>query len=732
MTEPLESIPLVALLGQSNAQGTNSAAALAIGRPEYSGPQANYYIYNWAAASPGFEIYEAGVNSSPGSATPVFGMEVAFAQPLRNVYQNGVAGTPVAVYKQAVSGSSLNFISGLSCWSPCAGTGPGLEYSKLIAQLNAARATLVNGSTPVELKHVVWNQGESDALDSWSAATYEMGLGELFRRIRTDLELPDLSFTVYKVHTSYSLPNATWRNMVRVRSAQTWIAATDQLVGLVNTDTFGILPDNTHYTVDGTIDAGLALEPAILYGHGPTLNLGWGGEEATTPATVADLYVLLGADNAEGAGNINELPIYLNSALSDVSIWQTRVQPVGWQTLQAGVNEQATSGSTTRAGMTLSLGYELRKKHPGKTVYLLKHAIDGSPLTPSATVGPDAWSPAMPTSHYSDLLAELDACVSDLLTNQGFQSVVVHGIIWSQGEVDAQQEQLAASYGGALRYFVEQLRYDLRNRPSGNLSPTTVPFVVCQTHRDFAGQHIDTVRAGQDRVFREVDFTGLVDTTFGTIDTATGRLDMTSLVDLGYRAAAALDNLDSSLQPLFVPTFPLLLSRLRLSGVPEDRDAMEQIREGMREARTTFYRRLRLLKIEEIQSFASTGTPRTDNEYFRTLAELVEVKLVKASLLRSLKTIFADGGNDLGQMWNEAGLGRQMDRYDIEKEIKRLESEIEDALQILEGSELPGAEHSIESMVVGTTDEDDVPSPRDSVFGYPFGTRNPDIFGGAY
>ena len=200
----------------------------------------------------------------------------------------------------------------------------------------------------------------------------------------------------------------------------------------------------------------------------------------------------------------------------------------------------------------------------------------------------------------------------------------------------------------------------------------------------------------------------------------------------GYRAAAALDNLDSSLQPLFVPSFTLLLSRLRLTGVPDDRDAMEQIREGMREARSDFYRRLRLQKIEEIQGYASTGTPRTDNEYYRTLAELIEVKMVKASLLRSLKTIFADGGNDLGQMWNEAGLGRQMDRYDIEKEIKRLQSEIEDALQILEGSELPGAEHSVEAMVVGTTDEDDVPSPRDSVFGYPFGTRNPDIFGGAY
>jgi len=732
MPEPLEAIPLVALLGQSNAQGTNSAAALAVGRPEYSGAQANYYIYNWAAATPGYEVYEAGVNSSPGSPTPVFGMEVAFAEPLRNYFQNGVAGTPVAVYKQAVSGSSLNFISGFSCWSPCAGVGAGLEYSKLIQQLTAARAALVNGATPVELKHVVWNQGETDAFDMWSARTYLAGLEALFARIRIDLNLPELTFTIYQVHDKYSLPSEIWTNMLRIRSAQTWVSWADGGVGRVNTDSFGILPDNTHYTVDGTIDAGLALEPALRFGYGPTLNDGWGGQEANTPSTVADVYVLIGSDNAEGAGDINELPIYLNSALTDVNIWQSSAQPIGWQTLQAGVNEQVASGSNTRAGLTLSLGYELRKRHPGKSVYILKHAVDSSALSPSPTTGPDAWSPAMPSSHYSNMLAELDASISDLLTNQGFQGVVVHGVIWSQGEIDAQQEHLAASYGGALRYLVERLRYDLEDRPSGNLVQGPVPFIICQTHRDFSATWTEIVRAGQDAVYREASFTGLVDTSFGTVDTATGRLDMTSLVDLGYRAALALDDLDSSLQPLFVKDFNLMLSKLRLTGVPEERDAMEQVREAMREARTAFYRRLRLVRIDEILAYPSTGTPRTDNEYMRTLAELTEVKLIKSSLLRSLKTIFADGGNDLGQMWNEAGLGRQMDRYDIDKEIKRLHSEIEDALQLLEGSELPGAEHSIEAMVVGATDEDDVPSPRDSVFGYPFGTRNPDIFGGAY
>lgn len=172
--------------------------------------------------------------------------------------------------------------------------------------------------------------------------------------------------------------------------------------------------------------------------------------------------------------------------------------------------------------------------------------------------------------------------------------------------------------------------------------------------------------------------------------------------------------------PLFASSTDLVKSRLRLTAVPDTSvDTLAIIDEAISWARLEFYRRLGRAQVADLVAITEVAEPTTDDEIRRTLATHTEIMLVRARLLRELPSIFMDASGDAHKTWNTEALFRERPRSSLDKEIDRLNVEIEQAMQILEddGDESPGDERTIFGFD-GTPDDAHLnPLPGDSITG---------------
>lgn len=168
--------------------------------------------------------------------------------------------------------------------------------------------------------------------------------------------------------------------------------------------------------------------------------------------------------------------------------------------------------------------------------------------------------------------------------------------------------------------------------------------------------------------------------------------------------------------PLFVATMDLLRSKLRLSGVATTTDAFEQIEEATLEVRAGFIRRLGLTRVTTLVGYSSSETPSTENESLRLIAEITEVKWVRCTLLRTMTTMFLDGSGDALQNYHDEAAFRDSAPFEREREIKRLKDEIEENLQLLEGSDSIGSESTGHADTIGP--DTAPPKPGETVFTY--------------
>jgi len=170
---------------------------------------------------------------------------------------------------------------------------------------------------------------------------------------------------------------------------------------------------------------------------------------------------------------------------------------------------------------------------------------------------------------------------------------------------------------------------------------------------------------------------------------------------------------------LFAEDDAWIKARLRLTSVPvsaEDTHAI--IDEGISNARLAFYRRLGRLAVQNVLDIPEVAEPSTDDQVLRTLASLTEVKLVRVFLLRELPNAFMDASGDLNKRWNEEAAFRERPRSNLEKEIIRLNEEIEQAMQELEqdGDESPGDVRQVYTFDGTPEDPSAIPLPGDSLF----------------
>jgi hypothetical protein len=117
-----------------------------------------------------------------------------------------------------------------------------------------------------------------------------------------------------------------------------------------------------------------------------------------------------------------------------------------WTNLASGFGYQAGE-----FGPEVTFGYTLDRLFPNDDVYLVKYAVSGSNLAVN-------WSPSGSNNAYTTFKSQVNAAVQNLTAAQ--LSPTIAGMIWMQGESDANNHTYATNYATNLTSFIAKVRQD--------------------------------------------------------------------------------------------------------------------------------------------------------------------------------------------------------------------------------------------------------------------------------
>lgn len=164
-------------------------------------------------------------------------------------------------------------------------------------------------------------------------------------------------------------------------------------------------------------------------------------------APFARLMVIWGQSNARGRAPLTELPSTLSGARPDVLIWDGS----SFTPLQAKTNSnQPDPGLDWGPEMQLTA---LAAAFYGETVYVVKYAVSGSPLTPTSGT---TWNLAVTGSLGNLALAQLQNALK-AIRNSGRIPLPVGGL-WGQGEADSQLAITQQQYVDAQTAIFNSIR----------------------------------------------------------------------------------------------------------------------------------------------------------------------------------------------------------------------------------------------------------------------------------
>lgn len=151
--------------------------------------------------------------------------------------------------------------------------------------------------------------------------------------------------------------------------------------------------------------------------------------------------------------------------------------------------------------------------------------------------------------------------------------------------------------------------------------------------------------------------------------------------------------------PLFLASTEVLKDELRLRGVKESGELV--IESALKWVRTDFYRRLGTSRVTTILAYPSSDNPTTTTGILRLAAEQAEQKMVFAQLLRRMTTLHKDGSADARALWNQESVWRNKSTSELNDELRRLESEIAEAFDLLKGVDTLGSASTIRADAIG-------------------------------
>lgn len=136
--------------------------------------------------------------------------------------------------------------------------------------------------------------------------------------------------------------------------------------------------------------------------------------------------------------------------------------------------------------------------------------------------------------------------------------------------------------------------------------------------------------------------------------------------------------------PLFISDEATLLAALRLSRATAA-DTLAAFEGAVRRVRLGFYDRLGADRVASLVSLTPEDPPTTNEGILRSKAQECEVLWTRMLLIRELPQQTIDG--NARKVWNEEPLTRDAAKFDIEDEVRRLQTEIDGYLADLAAGE---------------------------------------------
>lgn len=189
------------------------------------------------------------------------------------------------------------------------------------------------------------------------------------------------------------------------------------------------------------------------------------------------VYYLGGQSNMDGYGMVSELPAGLAGEMEGVMIYHgntsadnTPVDGRGmWSTLcpghGAGFSSDGTINSySDRFGVELTFAEKMKELFPGEKIAIIKYSRGGTSIDTAAAGGAGAWLPGYTggngVNQYDHFLATVKgALVKEDIDGDGRKDVLIpSGILWMQGESDANNEYATSIYKENLAMLIDSIR----------------------------------------------------------------------------------------------------------------------------------------------------------------------------------------------------------------------------------------------------------------------------------
>ena len=195
------------------------------------------------------------------------------------------------------------------------------------------------------------------------------------------------------------------------------------------------------------------------------------------------VFYLGGQSNMQGYGYVKDLPNSLNKKNKNVFIYQGN--PVDdnnekgglgkWEALQPGngtgfQSDGITNKLSDRFGVELSFAAKLQELYPNQKIAIIKYTRNGSSIDSTGISRASAWEPDFNTgkgiNQYDYFLKTVNnaMAVKDI-NNDGIEDLLIPaGIVWMQGESDANKTELIANqYYDNLKRMMDLMRAAFRN-----------------------------------------------------------------------------------------------------------------------------------------------------------------------------------------------------------------------------------------------------------------------------
>lgn len=278
---------------------------------------------------------------------------------------------------------------------------------------------------------------------------------------------------------------------------------------------------------------------------------------SATQAADFHVYYLGGQSNMDGYGVVKELPEDLKNGVPGVWIFHGNMGKDGtppdgrglWSPLKAGHGRNFSSDGTAnkysdRFGAELTFARRLRELYPNRNIALIKYSRGGTSIDSAAPAATrfGCWDPdwqggqgaGKGINQYDHFLATLAAArKDDDIDNDGeTDRLIPAGIVWMQGESDAQTKDVAEQYKENLTELMGLIRQALGDENTRVVIGRITDWKVWT--------HGDIVRAAQAAFVESDANAALVTTTDKYGNSDPWHYDTAGYLDLGKQFADAV------------------------------------------------------------------------------------------------------------------------------------------------------------------------------------------------